>query len=324
MSLSEIQEKVASTDPLLREEKLAPELEGIVQARPRSAAQQLRFSIYGATGAASFICLALTILTALGFIPWWGTRYYTDWFLAALILGAGPFAYFKARDLKRIEEIDERFPDFLRDLSESARAGMTLPKALVTASHGSYGHLTPDIKRMSAQVEWGVGFTEALQRFARRSGSPLIRRISSLIIEARRAGGNVVDVLSAAADDAREIKQIVVGRNNQMKSYAIVIYITFFVFIGVVLVLQAFFIPAFKLAVTALTAAHAPAVGGINFRDFNEDDYNTVFFHASILQAIGGGLVGGVLTRGHALAGLKSIVIMVAIAWFSFRVLSGG
>lgn len=312
--------ELPQTESLGRRLDLPEELEGVVTAQPRSAAQRLRLSIYIATGTVGAIAFILCVLTALEVMPW-KARWATDWFLVALLMGIGPVAVFKRRDLKRIEAIDDKFPDFLRDMAESARAGMTLPRALVTASRGQYGALTPEIRKMSAQVQWGVGFTEVLDRFAKRSGSPLIRRIVTLIIEARRAGGNVVDVLTAASDDAREIKQIVQSRNNQMKSYSIVIYVTFAVFVGVVLVIQAQFLPAFKAAVVALKGA--PAVKGLRLQDFDPDTYNTAFFHASLMQAITGGLVGGVLTRGKALAGLGGIFFMVCAAWFCFRVLSG-
>ena len=102
--------------------------------------------------------------------------------------------------------------------------------------------------------------------------------------------------------------------------YSVVVFIAYFVFIAVVLILAAQFIPAFKEAVGA---ASGQQVGGLTFKDFDPEDFNTLFFHAALVQAIGGGLVGGVLTRGQPVAGFNSIVIMVVAAWFSFRVLVG-
>ncbi|MGB1586530.1 MAG: type II secretion system F family protein [Thermoplasmatota archaeon] len=247
-------------------------------------------------------------------------KYGTDLFLVGFLFAAGPYGYFFNRERKRIEAIDEKFPDFLRDIAESARAGMTLPRALVSASRGSYGALTDDIKQMAAQVEWGVEFSEALERFAMRAKTPLIDRTVALVVEAQRAGGNVVDILTAASDDAREIKQIVSERNEQMSMYSVVVFIAYFVFIAVVLILAAQFIPAFKEAVGA---ASGQQVGGLTFKDFDPEDFNTLFFHAAIVQAIGGGLVGGVLTRGHPVAGFNSITIMIIAAWVSFRIIVG-
>ncbi len=251
------------------------------------------------------------------------TTYATDVLLVSIVSIAGPYGYFFNRELKRIEAIDQKFPDFLRDLAESARAGMTLPRALVTASRGTYGALTPEIHIMAAQVEWGVEFGEALERFAQRTRTPLIDRTVALVVEAQRAGGNVVDVLTAASDDAREIKQIVSERTEQMKMYNVVVFIAFFVFISVVLILSAQFLPAFKQAVDAATAGsggQSQDVGGIVLAPFSVEKFNDIFFHGAIIQAVGGSLVGGVMTKGNPVGGFTSMFIMMLAAWISFRI----
>lgn len=302
-----------------RKGKEDDELSRLVAQKRRSPEQVVRMSVYAFTGFLAVVCAALMALTAPNIMPW-HEKYATDLFILTVVFGAGPFGYYYNKDRKRIQAMDDKFPDFLRDIAESARAGMTLPRALVTAATGTYGALTPEIKMMAAQVEWGVEFGDALARFSQRCRTPLIDRTVSLIVEAQRAGGSVVDILTAAAEDAREIKQIVSERNTQMSMYNVVIYISFFVFIAVVLVLSAQFIPAFK---TAVGAASGQQVGGLTFRDFDPEDFNTMFFQAALVQAIGGGLVGGVLSKGSPISGFMHIGVMMIVAWISFRVLVG-
>lgn len=302
-----------------RKGKAEDELSRLVGQKRRSPESIIRMSVYAFTGFLAFVCVILMVLTAMKVMPW-HEKFATDLFILAVVFGAGPFGYYYNSDRKRILAMDEKFPDFLRDIAESSRAGMTLPRALVTAAQGTYGALTPDIRMMAAQVEWGVEFGDSLARFASRAKTPLIDRTVSLIVEAQRAGGSMVDILTAASEDAREIKQIVSERNTQMSMYNVVIYISFFVFIAVVMVLSAQFIPAFKKAVGA---ASGQQVGGLNFRDFDPEDFNTVFFQAALVQAIGGGLVGGVLSKGSPIAGFMHIGVMMIVAWLSFRVLVG-
>jgi archaeal flagellar protein FlaJ len=295
------------------------ELSRMVSQKRRSPEQIVRMSVYAFTGFLAFLCAILTVMTALKVMPW-HEKYATDLFILTVVFGAGPFGFYYNRDRKRILAMDEKFPDFLRDIAESARAGMTLPRALVSAAGGTYGALTPDIKIMAAQVEWGVEFGTALARFAQRSQTPLIDRTVALIVEAQRAGGSMVDILTAASEDAREIKQIVSERNTQMSMYNVVIYISFFVFVAVVMVLTSQFIPAFK---TAVGAASGQQVGGLQFRDFDPEDFNTIFFQAALVQAIGGGLVGGVLSKGSPVAGFMHIGVMMIASWLVFRLLNG-
>lgn len=316
------------------------ELSRLVGQKRRSAKEIARMSIYVATGILGAAFLVFSVVVGSGEFEGERTvtvtedgeettetvptglesRFATDFFLLGAVTVLGPYGYFFNQERKRIEAIDQKFPDFLRDLAESARAGMTLPRALVTAAHGTYGALTEDINKMAAQVEWGVEFGDALERFAQRTKTPLIDRTVALVVEAQRAGGNVVDVLTAASDDAREIKQIIAERNEQMKMYSVVVFIAFFVFIAVVLVLSAQFIPAFDEAVGA---ASGQQVGGLQFREFDPEDFNLLFMHAAVVQAVGGALVGGVMTKGHPVGGFNAMFVMIFIAWFSFRVLIG-
>jgi flagellar protein FlaJ len=306
-----------------RKGKTESELDRLVSQKRRSPQQVVRMSVYAFTGFLAFVCGILTVLTAMKTVPW-HEKFATDLFILTVVFGAGPFGYYYNSDRKRILAMDEKFPDFLRDIAESARAGMTLPRALVSAAQGTYGALTPDIRMMAAQVEWGVEFGDSLARFAARTKTPLIDRTVSLIVEAQRAGGSMVDILTAASEDAREIKQIVSERNTQMSMYNVVIYISFFVFIAVVMVLSAQFIPAFKTAVDAASGTGQQSqVGGLNFKPFDPEDFNTVFFQAALVQAIGGGLVGGVLSKGSPVAGFMHIGVMMITAWLSFRVLVG-
>jgi archaeal flagellar protein FlaJ len=292
------------------------EVQHLITRQPRSRAATLRLYAYIVSGAIAAALLALSALTFMGRMSW-PSLYGTDLLLLASIVALGPFGTFFLRDLRRQQAIDNHFPDFLRDLAESARGGMTLPRALQSAARGQYGALTPEIQRMSHQVEWGIRFGDAFQRFAERADTPLITRTVNLIQEARRSGGNMVDVLTAAAEDAREIKQIVEQRQNQMRSYTTVIYVTFGVFLFVMLLVQAQLVPAFARAAEA--AGGGASFGGISLSATDETLLNETFFHAALIQAFTGGLIAGLLRRGSPLAGLPAMAIMTGIAWLCFR-----
>jgi flagellar protein FlaJ len=299
--------------------------EGVVGKRRLTSQQVQRYLILGFSfGVAGMLALIGMLLTVgvvhnLGPIPV-AKKYGTDFFVFAILIGLGPYGWYASREANRIEAIDQKFPEFLRDLAESQRAGMTLTEAVITASKGSYGLLTPEIRKMAAQIQWGVSFSSALERFAARVNTPLIRRTVSLVIQASNAGGNVVDVLTAAADDAREIQQIVKERKQSMSIYLMIIYIAFAVFVGVIAVLNAQFIPEVSKAVSK---ADGVSIGGLHFKKFDQDHFKTLFFHAAIIQGFGGGIVGGVMSGGKPVQGLRHSFILVLCAWVLFRLLIG-
>jgi flagellar protein FlaJ len=69
----------------------------------------------------------------------------------------------------------------------------------------------------------------------------------------------------------------------------------------------------------AVAKADGVSIGGLNFKKFDEDDFKILFFHAAVIQGLGGGLVGGVMSQGRIVHGLRHAFIMVSIAWVLFR-----
>lgn len=229
--------------------------------------------------------------------------------LAVLLAGA-PMAYFGWLRERGVRAIEERFPDFLRDLNESYAAGMTMAQAIRVAARGDYGRLNPEIRRMAHQVSWGTSFPDALRMFGDRLGTPLVSRAVALINKATAAGGNVRDVLAAAARDAREVEALNADRRAGMALYVIVIYVAFAVFLAVVGALQGLLVPSLLQSTAGVPGGN---IGGLSVGGHLAiDDFRFIYFGVGLVQAMGSGVVAGVMSEGSIGAGLKHAVILVA------------
>ncbi|MCA1818621.1 MAG: type II secretion system F family protein, partial [Halobacteriales archaeon] len=202
--------------------------------KPTNAKRRRELWILGTSLAiALLVSIPLPLLIQgydVGFVP---ASAWIDVMCLSLLVAIGPYGFYQAREHRRIRTLEERFPDFLRDIASSHKGGLTLTQAAVIASRGEYGPLTPEVKKMSDQLNWNVSFNEALQRFSDRVQTPLVQRAVSLILQANKSGGATTEVLLAAARDAREIKTLEQERKVSMSLYTVVIYVTFFVFLGV-------------------------------------------------------------------------------------------
>lgn len=251
---------------------------------------------------------------ALGLVP----EQWVDVFAAALLAMLGPYGFLVAARHRRTRRMEERFPDFLRDIAASKAAGLTLTAAVQIAARGEYGALTPEIAKMSDQLAWNVPFEEALERFADRVRTPLVRRAVSLINEAGHSGGSVTDVLMAAAKDARELKNLEDERRGTMGLYTAIIYITFLVFLGVALVLYGTFIPEVLKTQAAGAGKGLGAVAGLGLGNLTLPEYRVFYFLAALVQGVGNGLVAGMMGTGKMLDGMRHGFVMVLIAWAAF------
>jgi Flp pilus assembly protein TadB len=222
----------------------------------------------------------------------------------SVMVAVGPYGFYKASRAKHVRKLEARFPDFLRDLASSHKGGLTLSASVFVASKGDYGVLTPEVHKMADQLSWNVPFEEALRRFGERVHTPIVQRTVSLVLEASRSGGSTADVLLTAARDAREIKNLEDQRRLSMGLYTAVIYITFLVFLVVVAVMSAQFVPEVIKAAAAAEDTGATAVGGISFRTPSAEQFRTFYFMAAVVQGVGDGIVAGMMGSGRAANGL--------------------
>jgi len=243
-----------------------------------------------------------------------------DFLCLGILCLIAPYGFAATAKQRRIAKIEDRLPDFLRDVAEAGRFGMTLPDAIIVASTGRYGLLTDEIKKMASQLEWGVPVATALRLFEERVPTPLTQRVVSIVTRANEAGGNVADVLSMVAHDTREAQLTDQSRRISMMTYVTVIYISFFVFIVTVYIMAAVFLPQMITAGQGVASSGlGNAAGGVTLQYAYVPVLFLAFLVAVIVHAVGDGIMAGVLYNGRIAEGLQHATIMLAVGWLMMR-----
>jgi flagellar protein FlaJ len=245
---------------------------------------------------------------------------FLDWLVIAIMGFIGPYGFYNARKQREVKQVERRLPDFLRDVAEAGRFGMTLADAIVVSSSGRYGKLTPEIKKMAAQISWGVPATEALRLFSERVKTPMVQRVVAIIVKSSDAGGDVADVLTMVSHDTKENQLTEDERRIAMSTYVAVIYISFMVFLVTIWILNVTFLPKMVEASTSLTNTTAIAGSSPLAANLPEVVYQIkiAFFVATIVHGLGDGILAGVLDNGKIPTGLRHSFIMLLIALFGF------
>src|SRR5712692_659327 len=212
------------------------------------------------------------------------------WLVIAVLGFIGPYGFYVAKLQREVKQIERRLPDFLRDVAEAGRFGMTLADAIVVSSGGRYGKLTPEIKKMAAQITWGVPATEALRLFAERVKTPMVGRVVAIIAKSSDAGGDVADVLTMVSHDTKENQLTEDERRITMSTYIAVIYISFMVFLVTIWILDVTFLPKMLEASGAL-ATTAGAVQSPLAQDLPGvvNQIRIAFFIATVVHGLGDG-----------------------------------
>jgi flagellar protein FlaJ len=239
--------------------------------------------------------------------------------ILGLTVAVFPPAVLEFLDLRWERGIDKNIPRLLREIAESGKTGLTLVRAIEVSAERDYGPLTPELKHMLAQLSWGTSLEEALRSFARRARTKLAQRTADLILEVSRSGGDTQETMDQLNKHIGELQSIDRERYAQMRPYAVIVYIAFGVFLFTdVMLIRTFFAQIVNLQSSVLNTQGGSATifGGISQVDV--EFLKTVLFHAVIVQAIIGGLVAGKMSEARLGAGLKHVLILLIIGFFTF------
>ena len=219
-----------------------------------------------------------------------------------------------------IRKIEAEFPKLLRDISLAVESGMTLQAAFNITARGEYGALTPVIKHLDNLITWGVSFEEAMLYLARKYPTPLIKRTVATIIESSKSGGEIGLILQNVTIDAEQTKGLEKRRRAETQPYLMVGYMSFFVFMAVILIISKYFI---GMMAQMVGETKVTEMSGMQFRVSPEDIamYRTLFFHALMIQGICVGLFTGKIAEGTVLAGMKHSLIFVITSIIAYRFL---
>ncbi len=263
-------------------------------------------TLSGATGAASGAQLEFPSMSVLDDVVVFG--------MFVLLV---PFTFFYESRARRIKNMEREMPEFLRRLASMNEAGLTLTSSIKASLRSKLGVLDSEIRRMWRDIEWGASTSVAMTRFEERVRTAMISRTITLIIKANEAVSDIRQVLQIAAADSEASYRLKMDRLGNMTEYVMIVYLAFFIFLFIVYVLAAQFVSM----VPTGDASENLSQGMEMLAQYDAEKYILLMFHATLIQGFCSGLVGGTMGEGNVYSGFKHSIIMVAIAYVTFRLL---
>ncbi|MBI2575345.1 type II secretion system F family protein [Candidatus Woesearchaeota archaeon] len=243
------------------------------------------------------------------------------------------------KESKKQKELEARFPEFVRNLTGAIKSGMPAASAVVHVAETDYGSLNPYVKKLANQIEWAIPFRKAFTNFGKETNNAVIKRAIATVIQAEQAGGNIEDVLSSITGSLLQIKKIREERKASLHAQIMQSYVIFFVFLGVMIIIQNLLIPYMSnfgggAGGTGLAGA-APQIIKKVAIDFSSPgaliasmgawliSLYGIFLMMSMIQGFFAGVVLGKLAEGDLTSGLKHSLVMMTSAFIIITVAQG-
>jgi len=249
--------------------------------------------IFGIIGLMSFALIGLNVI--LGF--------FVGFLTPAIIVLLWLFFSME----RRVDAIEQNTPDFLRQISSLLRAGVGIETALEDISKQGGGPLTAELKRAVIEIKIGSSFDDALLSMGERLKSKTLDRTFRMILEGKRVGGSLSDVIETVAEDLRAVLALKRERRaNVMMSvmFLIIAAIIAAPFALGMIMIYSHFIESLGKVNPLLGAATISATGYI------------------LIHSIIAGLLIGIVLYGSARKGVKFSLVLAPLAYGIFYVIS--
>jgi flagellar protein FlaJ len=196
---------------------------------------------------------------------------------------------------KKKKEVVEYFPKFSQEIHNHTASGMSLVDAVRKSRDSYYGRLTPLIRNMCHQIEWGIPFYLALKKFADKINNPFIDKVATLTERAAEFSPDIGKSIKEINDYILLTKELEKERYLELFPQVISVYFVFCIFLFIVYILFNFFIPSFELT--------------------NIDFYESVFKHMVIIESLIASFVLGKISENSFVAGIKHLIVLLSISF---------
>jgi flagellar protein FlaJ len=245
----------------------------------------------------------------------------TTWLLVAPgLVALTPLSVLHERQRRLRMRTVRRFPEVLDAVANANESGETLPEALSLVGRRVDGPLAAELRRVRTDVNWGRTTDDALVDLANRVGIVTVSRAVRILLDGQRATDNIGSIARLIARDMRNQYEMEVERQESLQSYVAIVVIGVGVYLMILVVLDVFFLSQF----TALSLDDLQLEQTIPLAsNIPQKAYRTVFYHSSLLQAIGNGIVLGLLVENDLRSGLKYAIPLVLVVVAVFTVAIG-
>jgi len=204
---------------------------------------------------------------------------------------------------RRVDAVEQGTPDFLRQVASLLRAGVGLETALEDVSKHGGGPLNDELKRAVIEIKIGRTFEDAILSMGERLQSKNLDRTFRMILEGRKAGGSLSDVIETVAEDLRAV--LALKRERKANVMMSVMF----------LVVAAIIAAPFALGMIMVYSGFIESLGKPNPL---LDSAVTAAGGYIVIHSIIAGLLIGVIMYGSAKKGVKFAIPLAIAAYIIF------
>jgi flagellar protein FlaJ len=278
--------------------------------QPKTPISEMRpYKVYALSSAAAILLLlALTGFFGMIQTPLQGFIDLSTAVAIALIISAVPPALVHAKLSGKKSSIERGIANFLTDLTEVRKTGLSPEKCIESLSERDYGEFSKELKKMSSDLSWGIPMRKVITDFVKRTRSWMSQIVMFLLLEAVDVGGGTIAMIESLSRFNTMTQEVEKEKRMSVRPYMLIPYFAAILLVATTLMTLIFTTQTVSMA--GPTMGNAPDIG-----------FLTLIFSVSVItHCYLIGLVAGKISEESLAAGFKHSALLVLLAIVAAKV----
>ncbi|MCK4424613.1 type II secretion system F family protein [Candidatus Bathyarchaeota archaeon] len=218
----------------------------------------------------------------------------------ALFVTTAPAAVVHSRLSRRKASVEQGVSNFLRDLTETRKTGLSPEQCIASLSDRDYGEFSKGLKKISTDISWGIPLNKVIMDFVNRTRSWMTQVVMFLLVETIDVGGGTIAMIEALARFNSLTQEVEKEKKMSVRPYVMMPYFGAIMLVATTLMLIMFIGKTLTVAETLPTQDLGPLI--------------ITFTTACIFNSYLIGMVAGKISEESISAGFKHAAILAAVA----------
>jgi flagellar protein FlaJ len=225
-----------------------------------------------------------------------------------LIISAVPPAIVHQKIAGRKASMERGISNFLRDLTETRKTGLSPEACIENLSDRDYGAFSKELQKMSSDIGWGIPMRNVIMDFVKKTRSWMSQIVMFLLLEAIDVGGGTIAMIESLARFNNMTQEVEKEKKMSVRPYMLIPYFAAILLVATTLM-------------TLIFTTQTIDMGGETAASSTNVEFLTLIFTVSVItHCYLIGLVAGKISEESLAAGFKHSALLVVIAIVASKV----
>jgi flagellar protein FlaJ len=225
----------------------------------------------------------------------------------ALCVSTAPAAIVYTKSAKKRSSLESGINNFLRDLTEIRKTGLSPESCIENLSGRDYGEFTKELRKISSEISWGVAIRKVIMDFLSRTKSWMSQIVMFLLVETIDVGGGTIAMIESLTRFNNLTQEVEKEKKMSVRPYILMPYFAAILLVATTTMIIGFTSGTLNVAETQTASDMAPMI--------------TTFTTSAIFHSYLIGIVAGKISEESVAAGFKHASILALIAVLAAKAL---